>query len=175
MPLSTHKNRRYTVETYTPAWAKRYLRIQQYLEHIFQNRIVKVHHVGSTSIPNMAAKPIIDVLIIVDNLSKLEDIQTTLKADGYFILEDFVWENSLIAAKERNEVRLENIHILPLNHPHHSEMLRTKQFFLNHPEVVKEYSALKLKLATRYPQDYAAYRKFKDAYLASLTKQFIKP
>ena len=175
MPLTTHDDRHYSVEPYDSVWAKQFVQIKKFLNGLLVERVAEIYHVGSTAIPMMAAKPVIDVLAIVDSLDGFDKFKTALKAEGYSVLKNFVWDNSLLAAKEVNGVRLENIHILSVAHPHVGQMLDAKRFFLVHPTVVAEYSALKLELANQYPSDYAVYRKSKNEYLADLNKRLIQP
>mgnify|MGYP001611918780 FL=1 len=73
--------------------------------------------------------------------------------------------------REESNTRLCNVHVFPKDHPHVKEMLRLRDYFRSHAEEVEKYAKLKKELATKYPNDYAQYRKLKDEYMEDLKKR----
>ena len=53
------------------------------LRRVLKNRIKEIHHIGSTSIPGLKAKPIIDILIVIDSLNEISEIEEILKKYNY--------------------------------------------------------------------------------------------
>lgn len=72
-----------TVATYNSHWPTQFLQEQAALTTIFAHNQVVIHHIGSTSVPALSAKPIIDLLVTVNNLTLFEDNEDDLKALGY--------------------------------------------------------------------------------------------
>ena len=77
-------------------------------------------------------------------------------------------EGSRLYVKERDNTRLVNLHFFQQGHKHIDEMLGLRDYFLSHPEAVKEYSQLKFGLVKKYPDDYGSYRKYKDEWMNDL-------
>lgn len=67
MTKYTTVNREYSIEEYSPIWVEKFTVIQKVIQNIFGNKALQIEHVGSTSMVGMKSKPIIDVLIIVEN------------------------------------------------------------------------------------------------------------
>lgn len=62
----------YTIEPYNPEWVKKFQSIKAMLEGVFGSQALAIEHVGSTSVPGMKAKPIIDVLVVVKDIAVLD-------------------------------------------------------------------------------------------------------
>ncbi len=72
------------IKNYDKNWVIDFEKIKEKLSVILNDKNVKIVHVGSTSIPNLAAKPIIDIDIIYTESADFEEIKTKLKSAGYF-------------------------------------------------------------------------------------------
>lgn len=70
-------------EPYNPAWADRFLQLKQRLETILSDYVVDIQHVGSTAVPGLPAKPVLDIDIIIQDQSKLPGISSILEKAGY--------------------------------------------------------------------------------------------
>lgn len=70
-------------EPYNPAWADRFLQLKLRLEAILSDYALDIQHVGSTSIPGLPAKPILDIDIIIEDPSLLTGISSELEKAGY--------------------------------------------------------------------------------------------
>ena len=68
---------------YDPRWAKRYEKEATDLTGLFSGRVVSIHHVGSTSIPNTMAKPEIDILVVLDSVDQIDQYASGMIALGY--------------------------------------------------------------------------------------------
>ncbi len=161
----TAVNRRYSVENYSPEWPLTFEAIRKTLEKVFKDTLLQIEHVGSTSVEGMRAKPIIDVLVTVESISNLKNEVFEMQKLGYLYAKDYVAENSIFFCKNEGDIRLENIHVFPAEHPHAVEILDTRDYLRAHPEEVVRYETLKVSLAKTYPYDYVLYRKEKDVYL----------
>ena len=169
-----YKNRKYTVELYNPKWKKCFEKEAQDLRLVFSNKIICIEHIGSTAILGLAGKPTIDILIIMQNIEIADDLSEKIESLGYKNLGDYINKGSRLFAKESNGERAVNLHVFPVNHPHAKKMIDLKNYFLSHPNIVKEYGNLKIKLFKKYPNDYELYRKFKDEWMSDLLEKIIE-
>jgi GrpB-like predicted nucleotidyltransferase (UPF0157 family) len=158
-------NKEYTLEAYSSEWIDRFMTIQTILEDIFKENMLQIEHVGSTSIVGMTAKPIIDVLVVIQSFNRLDKFVLKMISCGYVPKKDHITENSFFFSKDVNGIRMENIHVFPEGHPHIADLLDKRDYLRTHPEEVKHYMSLKIELAQKYPDDYIAYRRHKDQYL----------
>ena len=63
MKVDKNQDRTYSVEPYNPEWITKFEATKRFLESVFGEQAIMIEHVGSTAIPNMKAKPVIDVLL----------------------------------------------------------------------------------------------------------------
>jgi GrpB-like predicted nucleotidyltransferase (UPF0157 family) len=165
----SYSNRKYEIVPYDPAWVRQFEELKAKIQTIFHN--VQIEHIGSTSVPLMLGKPCIDVLVIVEDLREVETHVTDMEALGFEYAGEFVTEHSLLFRVMKDNTLLANIHFFPVGHPHNKEMLDVRNYLRSHPEEVKAYSALKQELYTKYHNDYASYRKYKDEYVNKLQER----
>ncbi len=72
------------IQAYQPSWVQDFSKIRRVIDEALQPLNVPIEHVGSTAVPHLAAKPIIDIDIIYDENTNFEDIKTGLEKLGYF-------------------------------------------------------------------------------------------
>ncbi len=75
--------REITVVAYNPEWPKMFEQEAKKLKEIFGELAINIHHTGSTSVPNLMAKPVIDITIEVDDIAKVDQLNQALSAIGY--------------------------------------------------------------------------------------------
>jgi GrpB-like predicted nucleotidyltransferase (UPF0157 family) len=169
--LSNYKDRKYEIIPYDPNWPHQFSEHAKILKSIFADEAISIEHIGSTAVPRLAGKPTIDVLILVEDVSIADRVEKQMKIAGYNALGEFVTEGARLFVKESNNIRYCNIHVFQKDHPHVKEMLQLRDYLRAHSEVVSEYSKLKADLATKYPNDYGEYRKYKDEWMNALKLQ----
>ena len=168
MSKDSVSDRKYHIEAYNPDWAERFLEYKEKIQAIFPEAIIE--HFGSTSVPGMSSKPIIDVLVIVSDISLVDEHSHEIEQMGFTNFGEYVMKDSRLFRDQKNDVFFANIHFFPVGHPHIGEMLGLRDYLRSHPGVVNDYSRKKLELFAKYPNNYVAYRQEKDAYLDELKK-----
>ena len=63
-----HKQREVIIVAYDPVWVERFREESNRIASVFGGELLSIHHIGSTSIPGMSAKPIIDIMPVVRNI-----------------------------------------------------------------------------------------------------------
>jgi len=167
--------RKYFLESYNPEWVKKFEQIKSFLQTVFKDKAVAIEHVGSTSIPGMKAKPLIDVLVTVDTMEDFTEQKTAMISAGYEWGENYISPNTLIFYKMATDgSKLENIHVCEITAPKVKQFIVMRDFFRTFPEKAKAYSDLKEKNHELFPDDYPAYRAAKSDFLQQMEQEAYK-
>jgi len=161
----------YTISKYNPNWINMFDELKTKLSGIFVGKFSKIEHVGSTSIPGMNAKPLVDVLIVVNSLENLDGQKEIMKSEGYEFKVNYVGPNSILFYKTKDGEKIENIHVCTEDNDLIDHLLVVRDYLRAHPDRANEYSDLKLELKTKYPDSYEAYRDGKNALLQAIKKE----
>lgn len=162
---------------YNPYWKTEFENLKEIYLDVLKGINIKIEHVGSTSVPSLFAKPIIDIDVIVNNDNDKLKVINKLKFIGYNHLGDlgikdreaFKANKFDVPYNDGKQLRFRhNLYvckkgIVPLqNH------LMLKKHLLNNPIAVKEYSALKLQLAKKYSNDIDKYVEGKTEFITNI-------
>lgn len=158
-------NRIYNFEDYNAEWAIWFSKISTVLKEVLGNKIIAIEHVGSTAVPGMKAKPIIDVVVVLNPFEIVTNEEDKLLIHGYFVSKDVIAEDSYLIEKRQGNNKTENIHVFPKGHKEIEKLILARDYLRTHPERVKAYSDLKEKLKKEFPYDYIAYRKGKESFM----------
>lgn len=125
------------------------------LQNAVGDYILDIQHVGSTSIPGMIAKPIIDIAVSIQNFEEAQICINPLEHLGY----TYEGENGIPRRHffVKGDPRTYHLHMQEIIHPNWENMVLFRDYFTKHPDFVKQYAQLKLELARRYPTDRQAY------------------
>jgi len=127
--------RKYAFQNYDPNWTKKFDEIKLFLQSVFKDKTLKIEHVGSTSIPNMKAKPIIDVLVVIEKMEDFAEEKQKMISAGYEWGENYIAPNTLIFYKMADDgSKTENIHICESGSPKEKQFLVMRNFILNTPK-----------------------------------------
>lgn len=150
------------VEKYNNRWVNEFQKLKIYFQQILGDSIISIEHVGSTAVCGLAAKPIIDIDVIIKNYSNFTEVKSKLKKYGYYYEGD-------LGIKDRHAFRY-NKSIFMAHHlyvcPKYSKELKRHILFRNylrsHEEDMKKYAETKLKGASIYPENIEKYMKYKE-------------
>jgi GrpB-like predicted nucleotidyltransferase (UPF0157 family) len=157
-----------------PSWAAEFLEIGSKIRATLGARALAIHHIGSTSVPNLAAKDVIDVQITVVKLEE-QVLKPTLEQAG------FVWREGVIhdhrppgmtlpdselekhfVAWESGGIRRANIHIRVEGRFNQRYALLCRDYLRSHPMARDAYAQIKQQLARYFPENVDAYYDIKD-------------
>jgi GrpB-like predicted nucleotidyltransferase (UPF0157 family) len=166
-----------SIVPYDPAWPRMFEEEKKHLlDCLPQNLIRRIEHFGSTAIPGLAAKPIVDLLVEVDSLEETKArIAPALEAEGY----DYFWRAThgedgppfyaWFIKRNAAGVRTHHIHMVESDFEHWDRLL-FRDYLIANPETAKEYETLKLALARAYPDDRVAYTNGKSEFVVRVTQ-----
>src|SRR5437870_2692130 len=106
----TMKKQLYSVREYDPEWVPKFENIRFFLKDIFKEKAVAIEHVGSTSVPDMKAKPLIDVLITVEKMEAFGEERRIMIDRGYVSVDNYIAPDSILFYKEEHGAKSENVH-----------------------------------------------------------------
>lgn len=134
---------------------------------------INIFHVGSTAIPDMYGKDIIDILVEAKNECEFKEIKNKLKNLGYYCSEKNVESNYQFFASKKEETTKGDIHIhLAIKDtPRFADFLILKEFLLKNKNEAQKYSEEKLKLINHGINDRKEYKKIKSEYVSNLLKK----
>lgn len=140
------------VVNYDPNWSIQYEQEKIQIIKALDGKIVDIQHIGSTSVPGLAAKPIIDILLGLEIPPKPDQI-SSLEALGYLYLGEFGIPGRHYF--RRGMPRTHQIHAVQVDSEFWKTHILFRDFLRTHPEAAQEYEALKRHLAVefRYERD----------------------
>lgn len=160
-----------------PAWPEAFRREKEHLESCLPADLVgRIEHFGSTAVPGLAAKPVVDMLVEVRDLEATRArIVPILTSQGY----DYFWRPTLgddeppfyawfIRRDARTGRRTHHIHMVEASFSGHWERLLFRDYLIAHPEAAREYERLKLRLAFELGRDREAYTRGKGEFIAGV-------
>jgi GrpB-like predicted nucleotidyltransferase (UPF0157 family) len=153
-----------------PAWPSRFAEERDRLVALFAGVDVGIEHVGSTAVPGLAAKPVIDVLLGAPSLRDVEDRIPALAADGWSYVpehEDALPDRRYFV-KSAGGARSHHLHAVVNGSAFWRDHLAFRDFLRTHPADVRAYEALKRDLAAAHRDDRAAYTDGKTAFVRGI-------
>lgn len=170
--LDKNLKRKYAFVEYDPAWATQFNSIKGRVAEIFKGKALAIEHIGSTSIPGMKAKPLIDVLVVVTDIKDLSQEAAAMTRLGYEWGENYIAPDTLLFFNVGPDgKKLENIHVCESGAPKERQFLIMRDYLRTFPDKVQEYSRIKEANYLNHPDDYPAYRAAKAPYLAALEQE----
>ncbi|MFQ3546101.1 GrpB family protein [Halobacillus rhizosphaerae] len=148
--------RKVEVHSYDERWSLKFVEEVEKLKYIFGNEIVDVHHIGSTSVPGLKAKPIIDIMPIVRDIDHVDLYNQDMLDIGY----EPKGENGITRRRyfqKGGDNRSHHLHIYQAGNYEIKRHLAFRDYLREHPGEKKKYGELKEKLAKQYPYDVEAY------------------
>lgn len=167
------------IVAYDPSWPDAFRKEKEHLLACLPPELLRrVEHFGSTAVPGLAAKPVVDILVEVTDLEATKArIVPVLEGQGY----DYFWRPTIgeeppfyawfIKREPNTGARTHHIHMMDASPEFdlHWERLLFRDYLVEHPEVAREYEALKLRLASE-SDDRVAYTWGKTEFILRVTE-----
>ncbi len=143
----------------------------------------RIEHFGSTAVPGLAAKPIVDMLVEASSLRTARtEIAPILESEG----DDYFWRPSFgddvppwyafFIKRAESGIRTHHIHMVTRHRTfqEHWDRLLFRDYLIAHPEIAREYECLKINLASTHPGDRIAYTSGKTAFISHVMAEAAK-
>ena len=149
-----------------PQWSAQFLAEADRIRSALGDACIEVHHIGSTSIPEIYAKPIIDILLEVVTVADLDKRASALTAIGYEAKGEFGIPGRRYFPKNSvTGTRTHQIHAFASRSDGLNRHLAFRDYMIAHPPIARAYSELKRELASRFLDDIEAYMDGKDPFI----------
>lgn len=158
------------VVPYRTDWKDCYLAEAESIRSVFKDEIVSIHHIGSTSIPGIYAKPIIDILVEVKDINTVDQYNGRMQELGYIAKGEGGICGRRFFLKGLYK-RTHHVHMFQSGNLELERHLRFRDYMIAHPEDAKKYEELKKKLADQYRYDPVGYTDGKDAFIKEIDKK----
>ncbi len=139
---------------------------------IFGPEITEIHHIGSTSVKGLPAKPVIDIMPVVKDIERVDDFNTAMIDIGY----EAKGENGLPGRRffqKGGSERTHHIHFYGIDNPEIDRHLAFRNYLRTHPDALKKYGDLKKELSQRFPDNIDAYIRGKEQLISKIQKKAV--
>ena len=160
------------VVPYNPHWKNQFEAEAQQWLNILNQDIIAIHHIGSTAIQNIYAKPIIDLLIEVKDIHQVDQYHENIAAKNYQIMGEYGIPGRRYFRKYNlSGNRTHHIHIYQQYSPEIKRHLAFRDYMMNHSKTAQKYSKIKQELALKYPEDIESYMDGKDQFIKEIDQK----
>ena len=170
------RTRDYTLVQYDPAWPSWFEHEAQSIRGALGNLTTRVDHIGSTSVPGLAAKPVIDIQVSVGSMTPRERYEGPLVALGYEHIVDPIDAQHEFFSKgyQGDGERMVNIHVCVAASAWEQRHLAFRDWLRSHPDDAAAYERLKRDLSARHPNDIYTYVDGKTAFIRSIEARSLR-
>lgn len=142
------------------------------LKALLSGVAIDIQHIGSTAIHGIYAKPIIDIIVGVDNLDSIKPyIELLEQNDIMFRNEDVPGQLLFVIGDDKSDIRTHHIHIVIWNSTVWHNYINFRDYLNAFPEQAKAYEKLKIKLASDFADDRRSYTAGKQELINAILKQ----
>ena len=165
---------------YNSQWPIIFNELKTIYNSILSKEILTIEHIGSTSIPNLDAKPVIDIDIIIADKSKLNSIINKLETIGYIFRGELGIEDRFAFSRTSENVPFtgenktwmkHHLYVCIENSLSLKNHLLLRDYLLKNEDVVIAYSKLKQELAEKYTNDIDNYVKYKTPFIINILEK----
>ncbi|MDA8345666.1 MAG: GrpB family protein [Thermaerobacter sp.] len=146
------------------AWPRQFRMEAERLASVFGRHALFIHHIGSTSVPGLAAKPVIDILPVVRQIAAVDALTPSLQQLGYEAMGEYGLQGRRYFRREDPPPPC-HVHVYERGDPEILRHLAVRDYLRARPEAAARYGRLKAELAARFPEDIEGYMDGKDAFL----------
>ncbi|MFP3847087.1 GrpB family protein, partial [Priestia filamentosa] len=153
---------------WTEDWEKSYIQEEKVLKEVFRDELVDIFHIGSTSIPSIGyAKPIIDILMVVKDIEKVDLYNNEMLVLGYKPKGENGIAGRRYFSKGKNN-RTHHLHMFQVGSEHIKTHLDFKEYLIKNPLEARKYGELKINLAKQFPNEHYKYQAGKQQFVSEL-------
>lgn len=153
---------------YDPSWPAKFLKEKELIGKTIGGYITgEIHHVGSTAIPGLSAKPIVDILVGVESLTKSRPCIKILEKINY-VYYPYKEEYEHWFCKPSPQHREFHLHLMPADSPEFKAKIAFRDYLIAYPEEKQRYEDLKLGLVKRFENDREAYTQAKTDFVKEI-------
>mgnify|MGYP002782270905 CR=1 FL=1 len=160
------------VVPHNPNWRNEFEKEAEKIKAALGETLVAVHHIGSTAIVGIYAKPVIDILVEVRDISEVNARSGEVESLGYEVMGEFGIPGRRYFRKDNREgIRTHQVHTFAADSAQGRRHLAFRDFMNAHRVEAQKYSELKRKLAAENPNNMDGYIEGKDAFIKEIDRR----
>lgn len=159
-----------SVVPYDPSWPEQFELEAAKIQQALGDNCIHIHHIGSTAVPGLDAKPVIDMIPVVKNIRTVDSCNEVMEALGYSVEGEFGTPFRRFFIKGGDQ-RTHNIHVYEKGNPEIERHVTFRDHLRAHPDVAAEYAKLKQEVASKSPHDIVAYCNGKTEWVTEIERQ----
>lgn len=149
-----------------PSWASAYEEEAAVLRECLGEIVAFTHHIGSTAVPGLDAKPIIDILVEVTDVEAVDARSEAMAAAGYEAMCEYgIAGRRYFRKNDARGERTHHVHVFAADSDQVRRHVEFRDLLRADPDLAGQYSDLKRRLARRYPDDGRTYAEGKTAFI----------
>lgn len=169
-----HPVRKAVVEPWTPEWAETYGQAEPVLREALGERVREIHHVGSTSVPAIGyAKPILDILVIVDEIAAVDRLNDAMAARGFVARGEngIPGRRYFVKWNAAGDQHTHHVHIHAGGDAHIPTYVDVKAYLEQHPDEARAYGERKRQLAQEHADNVKRYQDGKADFVEAMVQR----
>ena len=156
------------LQEYNSDWDIQFMREKQRIDRVIGHQILAIEHIGSTSVPGLAAKPIIDIMIGISDLDKGLSFVAPLREIDYEYIPLTEIKDRLFFRKGYWRQGTCHMHLCKYNGNEWRDKLLFRDYLRANPKAAAEYVSLKQQLAAKHKYERSAYTKEKGPFIKEI-------
>lgn len=163
------KTKKIQVLPYDPQWKENFEAIRRELVPVLGDLALRIEHVGSTSVEGLAAKPIIDIDVVISDHTPLESVVAALSTIGYQHEGDLgIPQREAFRYDGKHHLQAHHLYVCPESSPELRRHITFRDYLRSHPEAAAEYGRVKMEAAKLHPEDIESYIAHKSGCISRL-------
>jgi Uncharacterized conserved protein len=164
--------RKVIVVPYDENWKKEFEKIRAELLCVLENDVIAIEHVGSTSVEGLAAKPIIDIDIVIEDYTSFEEVEEKLSQIGYTYEGDLgIKDRHAFKYKEKVHLMAHHLYVCPKHSEELKRHITFRDYLRTQPEDRDWYGSVKLLAAEHFPTDIEGYMEEKAPCISEIIRR----
>ncbi len=163
--------RKIEVVPYNPDWPRLYSAEAERIAAALGGEMTAIHHIGSTAIPGIKAKPVLDFLVAVPRIERVDELNDSMVVLGYEPRGEYGIPGRRFFIKHTAGMRTHHVHIFQNGNPEITRHLNFRDYLRAHPDEAQAYSRLKEELARQYPEDSHGYTEGKNEFVQEIDQR----
>jgi GrpB-like predicted nucleotidyltransferase (UPF0157 family) len=164
--------RKVEVVPHDPRWRDAFETEAKHVAAALGENVVAIHHIGSTAIPNIYAKPIVDLLVEVRDIVEVDGRSPAMESLGYEVMGEYGIPGRRYFRKDNREgIRTHHIHAFEAGSAEVERHLAFRDYMIAHDGEAQRYSELKRKLAEEHSQSIDGYMDGKDGFIKEMNRR----
>ncbi|MCR8630223.1 GrpB family protein [Paenibacillus radicis (ex Xue et al. 2023)] len=156
------------VTEYNDNWRQKFSEESQRIKDIFVDELIDIHHIGSTSVPGLKSKPIIDIMPVVKDIEKIDSFNGRMEELGYECMGE-LGMNGRRYFRKGGDNRTHQVHVFQGDNKEDiTRHLVVRDYLRSHTDEANRYGVLKESLVKQFPRDIEAYMDGKDEFVKEL-------